>query len=186
MCLAELAAGVLWSPTPAGVVDSKPCPPPLTGRWGGGREGRGGGREEGGRVEEEGGGREGGREGRREGGSGRREGGGREGRGGGREEGGRVGESVGEEGGRVGESVGEEGGRVGESVGEEGGRVGESVGEGGREGWGECGGCMTQCVCFGAGVAIRRCLRGGIWAGEETANLSCMSAEGQEILAQVS
>ena len=45
---------------------------------------------------------------------------------------------------------------------------------------------MTECVYFGAGVALRRCLGGGIWAGEETANLSCMSAEGQEIFAQVS
>lgn len=52
VCLAELAAGVLWSPTPAGAVDSKPCPPPLAGGWGGGREGGSGRREEGGRVGE--------------------------------------------------------------------------------------------------------------------------------------
>lgn len=33
VCSAELAAGVLWSPTSAGAMDSKPCPPPLAGRW---------------------------------------------------------------------------------------------------------------------------------------------------------
>ena len=41
VCPAELAAGVLWSSTPAGTVNSKPCPPPLAGRWGGGRESQG-------------------------------------------------------------------------------------------------------------------------------------------------
>ena len=33
------------------------------------------------------------------------------------------------------------------------------------------------------GVAVRRCLEGGAWG--EAGNLSCVSAGGQEILAQV-
>ena len=59
MCPPELASGILWSPTSAGAVDSKPCPPPLAGRerrreegeegkergeGGRGREGKQGGR----------------------------------------------------------------------------------------------------------------------------------------------
>jgi len=42
----------------------------------------------------------------------------------------------------------------------------------------------THCGCISTvGVAVRRCLEGGVWG--EAGNLSCVSTEGQEILAQV-